>query len=73
MTWCVKCEKGVYLKRVKTETWIIRKKPITLDVEHFWCPLCGDEVFIPTAQEDPFKKAYKLYEEKYGEKIVRRK
>jgi putative zinc finger/helix-turn-helix YgiT family protein len=64
---CSNCEKETGLELVTKEEVIrVRNKPIKIEVQYSRCVECGDEVFDPNLNVDPFNLAYREYRKKYG-------
>jgi putative zinc finger/helix-turn-helix YgiT family protein len=63
---CSNCEKETRLELVTKEEVIrVRNKPIKIEIQYFKCSECGDEVFDPSLNIDPFGLAYREYRKKY--------
>ncbi len=59
---CARCEKEIVHEPLKgQEVIVIRKEPITVDVEYYKCPECGEEFLVPGSAKDPFRMAYEKY------------
>ena len=64
---CSNCEKETRFKLVTKEEVIrVRNKPIRIEVQYLRCLECGDEVFDPGLNIDPFSLAYRKYRKEYG-------
>jgi putative zinc finger/helix-turn-helix YgiT family protein len=64
---CSNCEKETELELVTKEEVIrIRNTPIKIEVQYSRCPRCGDEVFDPNLNVDPFDLAYREYRKRHG-------
>ncbi len=64
---CTNCEKETKFERlVKKETFTVRGKPITVNVEYNRCKECGDVILNPAANHDPFELAYREYRQKHA-------
>ncbi|MFO7773505.1 MAG: DUF4065 domain-containing protein [Dehalococcoidia bacterium] len=64
---CSNCEKETRLEFVTREEVIrVRNKPIKVEVQYSRCVECGDEVFDPNRDIDPFDLAYREYRKEYG-------
>jgi putative zinc finger/helix-turn-helix YgiT family protein len=63
---CARCEKEIAPEPLKgQEIIVIRKEPITVDVEYYKCSECGEEFLILSSDKDPFKIAYEKYRAKH--------
>lgn len=63
---CARCEKEIAPESLKgQEVIVIRKEPITIDVEYYKCPECGEEFLTPSSAKDPFRMAYETYRDKH--------
>jgi putative zinc finger/helix-turn-helix YgiT family protein len=64
---CSNCEKETRLELVTKEEVIrVRNKPVKIELQYFRCAKCGDEVFDPCLNVDPFSLAYRKYRKEYG-------
>jgi putative zinc finger/helix-turn-helix YgiT family protein len=64
---CSNCEKETRLGLVtKDEVIRVRNKPIKIELQYLRCAECGDEVFDPDLNVDPFSLAYRKYRKEYG-------
>lgn len=64
---CSNCEKETRLELVTKEEVIrVRNKPIRIELQYLKCVECGDEVFDPGLNVDPFSLAYRKYRKEYG-------
>ena len=64
---CSNCERETRLELVTKEEVIrVRNKPIKIEIQYTRCVECGDEVFDPNLNIDPFDLAYREYRKKYG-------
>jgi putative zinc finger/helix-turn-helix YgiT family protein len=64
---CSNCEKETRFEPVTKEEVIrVRNKPITIELQYLKCAECGDEVFDPGLNVDPFSLAYRKYRKEYG-------
>jgi len=64
---CSNCEKETQLELVTKEEVIqVRSKPIKVEIQYSRCVECGDEVFDPSLNMDPFDLAYRAYRKEYG-------
>jgi len=64
---CSNCEKETGLELVTKEEVIrVRNEPIKVEVQYSRCVQCGDEVFDPNLNVDPFDLAYREYRRKHG-------
>ena len=64
---CSNCEKETRLELItKVEVIRVRNKPIKIELQYLRCVECGDEVFDPTLNVDPFSLAYRKYRKEYG-------
>jgi putative zinc finger/helix-turn-helix YgiT family protein len=64
---CSNCEKETRLELITKEEVIrVRNKPIKIELQYFRCVECGDEIFDPSLNIDPFDLAYREYRKKYG-------
>ena len=64
---CSNCEKETRLELVTKEEVIrVRNKPIKIELQYLRCAECGDEVFDPGLNVDPFSLAYRKYRKEYG-------
>ena len=64
---CSNCEKETRLELVTKEEVIrVRNKPIKIELQYLRCVECGDEVFDPGLNVDPFSLAYRKYRKEYG-------
>jgi len=63
---CVSCEIEFTPELLKGQEVItIRKEPITVVVEYYKCPKCGERFLVPSRDSDPFKMAYDKYRDKH--------
>lgn len=64
---CTNCEKQTKLELESNEEVIeVRREPITVQVQYLKCTECGDEVFNPELDNDPFDSAYREYRRRHG-------
>jgi putative zinc finger/helix-turn-helix YgiT family protein len=64
---CSNCEKETELELVTKEEVIrVRNTPIKIEIQYARCVQCGDEVFDPNLNVDPFDLAYREYRKKCG-------
>ena len=64
---CSNCEKETGLELMtKEEVVRVRNEPIKVEVQYSRCVQCGDEVFDPNLNVDPFDLAYREYRKKHG-------
>ena len=64
---CSNCERETDLELVTKEEVIeVRNEPIKVQVKYTRCVQCGDEVFDPNVNADPFDLAYREYRSKHG-------
>lgn len=64
---CSNCGRETQLELItKEEVMHVRGEPIKVKVEYCKCPQCGDEVFDPNRNPDPFDKAYREYRQKHA-------
>ena len=64
---CSNCERETRLGLVTKEEVIrVRNKPIKIELQYLRCVECGDEVFDPSLNVDPFSLAYRKYRKEYG-------
>lgn len=63
---CARCEKEIAPELLKgQEVIVVRKEPITVDVEYYKCSECGEEYYVPSPEKDPFEMAYERYRDKH--------
>jgi len=64
---CSNCENETTLElKTKDEVIPVRNEPVKVEVQYFRCVQCGDEVFDPNLNVDPFDLAYREYRKKHG-------
>jgi len=64
---CTNCEKVTTFKRIiKEEIFPVKGKEIKVNAEYCKCDNCGDEVFAPGINPDPFDLAYREYRKRHG-------
>jgi putative zinc finger/helix-turn-helix YgiT family protein len=64
---CPVCDNSDKLELIKgNKEMLIRNKPITIDMEYYKCPVCGDEFIVPDSKNDPLENAYRLYRAEHG-------
>lgn len=64
---CSNCEKETQFELVTKEEIInVRKEPVKVEVQYRKCVECGDEVFDPNLNKDPFDLAYREYRRKHS-------
>lgn len=64
---CSNCEKETRLELVtKANVIRVRSKPMKIELQYLRCVECGDEVFDPSLNVDPFSLAYRKYRKEYG-------
>lgn len=64
---CPACDNSTNLKQVDEEKTVeIRKEPITVTIEYFRCPNCGEESRILDSSNDPLIEAYRIYRTKHN-------
>lgn len=64
---CTNCDKETKFELVpKNESFDIRGEPITVNVEYMKCTNCGDEIYDPAINHDPFELAYQEYRRIHG-------
>jgi putative zinc finger/helix-turn-helix YgiT family protein len=64
---CPVCDNSDELELIKGEKeFLIRNKPITVDMEYYKCSACGDEFIVPDSENDPLENAYRLYRAEHG-------
>ncbi len=64
---CTNCEEVTTFKRViKEEFFSVKGDEIKVHAEYCKCDNCGDEVFAPGINPDPFGLAYREYRKRHG-------
>jgi len=64
---CTNCEKVTTFTRIiNEETFPVKGEEIKVNAEYCKCDNCGDEVFAPGINPDPFDLAYREYRKRHG-------